>query len=82
MKRVSFRVTILLAPVSLIIFMMVNSRVPTGLQAQQPERALGGVSNEERLAKVSGLILSGLEQRNIPSVSIAVARMGRIIWEQ
>ncbi len=82
MKRASFGVAILLALVSVVIFIMVIGRVPAGLQAQQPEPALGGVSSDERLAKVSELISSGLEQRNIPSFSIAVARKGRVIWEQ
>ena len=82
MKRASFGMAILIAVVSAVIFMMVIGRVPAGLQAQQPGPALGGVSGDEQWAKVSELISSGLEQRNIPSVSIAVARKGRVIWEQ
>ncbi len=82
MKRVCFGVAILLALVSVAIFMMVIGRVPADLQAQQPGTALGGASSDERWAKVSELISSGLEQRNIPSVSIAVSRKGRVIWEQ
>jgi len=82
MKRASFGVAFMLALVSVVIFMMVVGRVPAGLQAQQPGPAPGGASSDERFEKVSELISSGLEQRNIPSVSIAVARKGRVIWEQ
>lgn len=39
-------------------------------------------SNQEQFAKVIALISSGLEEKNIPSVSIAVAHKGRVIWEQ
>lgn len=80
MKRASFDVAILMALVSVVIFMMVIGRVPAGLQAQQPGPVLGGVSSEERWAKLSELISSGVEQRNIPSVSIAAARKGPVIW--
>jgi hypothetical protein len=69
----------LLAVVSLAIFMMVIGRVPASLQAQQPVSTPGGASSDERFAKVSELISSGLEQRNIHSVSIAAARKGRVI---
>jgi len=82
MKRICFVVAILLAIVSAAVFMMVIGRVPASLRAQQPGTALGGVSRDERWAKVSELILSGLGQRNIPSVSISAARKGRVIWEQ
>jgi CubicO group peptidase (beta-lactamase class C family) len=72
----------LITAVSVVIFIMIIGRVPAGLRAQQPEPAPGGASTDERWAKVSELISSGLEQRNIPSVSIAAARKGRVIWEQ
>ena len=65
-----------------ITWRLVVGRVPAGLQAQQPGPAPGAASSDKRFAKVSELISSGLEQRNIPSVSIAVARKGRVIWEQ
>jgi len=82
MKRASFGVATLSALVFVVIFMMAIGRVPAGLQTQQPGSALGGVSSDERLAKAGELISSGLEQRNIPSVSIAVSRKGLVIWEQ
>jgi CubicO group peptidase (beta-lactamase class C family) len=82
MKRSAFRLAILLAPVSLVILMMVNGHVLACFQAQRPEPAVGRLSSDERWGKVSELILSALEQRKIPSVSIAVARKGRVIWEQ
>jgi len=53
---------ILVAVVSSAIFMVVIGRVPAGLQAQQPGPGPGGASNDERFAKVSELISSGLEQ--------------------
>jgi CubicO group peptidase (beta-lactamase class C family) len=37
---------------------------------------------DEQWARIGVLISSGLEQRNIPSVSIAIARKGRVIREQ
>ena len=61
---------------------MVASRVPAGPQAQPSVPSPGSASFDERFEKVSELISSGLEQRNIPSISIAVARKGRVIWEQ
>jgi len=39
-------------------------------------------SNQEQFGKVIALISSGLEEKNIPSVSIAVAHKGQVIWEQ
>jgi len=82
MKRGYFGAVILIAVVFAAISMMVSARVPAGLRAQQSGPALTGASSDERWAKVSEMISSGLEQRNIPSVSISVARKGRIIWEQ
>ena len=70
----------ILAALVSVILLLAGGRVPAGLQAQGP--ALGGASSDERLAKVGELISSELERRNIPSVSIAVARKGLVIWEQ
>ncbi len=72
---------IVMAVASVVIFIILIFRVPTGVQAQLHGPA-GGESSDERWARVSELISSGLEQRNIPSVSIAVACEGRVIWEQ
>ena len=82
MTRGYFGAVILIAVVFAAVFIMVGGRVPAGLRAQQSGPALTGASSDERWAKVSELISSGLEQRNIPSISIAVARKGRIIREQ
>ena len=53
-------------------------RTPGSAVGTRPTSASG----DEPWAKVSKLISSGLEQRNIPSVSIAVARKGQVIWER
>jgi CubicO group peptidase (beta-lactamase class C family) len=83
MKRASLGTTMLLAIIfTVAIFMMGIAPVPAGLQAQQEGGALGRASSDGRFAKVSELIMSGLEQRNIPSVSIAVSRKGRLVWGQ
>lgn len=82
MKRAFCGIVILPVLVSLIAFMMVIGPVPAGPQAQHPGSVQGGASSNKRLAELGELILSGLEQRNIPSVSIAAARKGRVIWEQ
>ena len=37
---------------------------------------------DERFAHVSQTIRMGLEERGVPSVSIAVARAGEVVWEQ
>jgi CubicO group peptidase (beta-lactamase class C family) len=71
-----------MAVISAVILMMGLARVAAALQAQKPGSALGGASSDYRFAKVGDLISSALEQRNIPSVSIAAARKGRVIWEQ
>jgi CubicO group peptidase (beta-lactamase class C family) len=39
-------------------------------------------SSDGQWTRVIDLVNSGLEQNNIPSVSIAVARKGQVIWEQ
>jgi CubicO group peptidase (beta-lactamase class C family) len=83
MKRASLGSTMLLAIIfTVAIFMMGIGRVPAGLQAQLEGGALGRASSDGRFAKVRELISSGLEQRNIPSVSIAVSQKGRLVWEQ
>ncbi len=63
---------------------MVMGRVPAGLKSQQAGPAIADAQapTDARFAKVGELISSALTQRNIPSVSIAAARKGRVIWEQ
>ncbi|HVP50158.1 MAG TPA: serine hydrolase domain-containing protein [Candidatus Bathyarchaeia archaeon] len=82
MKRRSFSLALPIAFASAVVLASVIGSVPAGLRAQQPGPGIGGVSNDERWTKVGELISSGLEQRNIPSVSIAASRRGRVIWEQ
>jgi len=39
-------------------------------------------SSPERFAKVRGMILEAVEKRGVPSISIAAAENGRIVWEE
>jgi len=55
---------------------------PDGFRAQQPEPVVEDTSSDERFANVRKLVSYGLQERNIPSVSIAVAHKGHVIWEQ
>lgn len=55
---------------------------PEGFRAQQPEPVVGDTSDDGRFANVDKLVSKGLHERDIPSVSIAVAHKGHVIWEQ
>lgn len=82
MKRNPFGVLIPIAVISAGIFIVGARRVPISLGAKQLDSDIGIASSDGRFTKVSALISSGLEKRNLPSVSIAVARKGRVIWER
>ncbi len=82
MKPTSLGLTIVAISFSASVLLTAIGRAPGGLRAQQQVAAFGGLSGDESFAKVCALISSGLEQRKIPSVSIAVARKGRVIWER
>ncbi len=73
---------LLIAFICLGTFVQFVSPVPKNLRAQQPEPVPGGMPGDEGFSKVSARISSVVEQGNVPSVSIAVARKGRIIWER
>lgn len=82
MKRPTSKLTILPALGCCVVFLTGIGCGADGFQAQQPGSFTGDSSSGEQFAKVDELITSGIEERNIPSLSIAVARKGRVIWEQ
>jgi len=55
---------------------------PDGFRAQQPDPVAEAASSDDRFANVHRLVSNGRQERNIPSVSIAVAHKGHVIWEQ
>jgi CubicO group peptidase (beta-lactamase class C family) len=65
-----------------IFLMLVLAGVPFVGQAQRPEPAVSNASADKRFAQVAEMIKSGLEQRKLPSVSIAASQNGRVIWEE
>ena len=82
MKRKCNRTANSLALVTCVIALAGIGCRPSGHRTQQPEPLPDDASSIEQFAKVHELISSGLQERNIPSVSIAVARKGHVIWEQ
>lgn len=83
MNRASLRAIILIAVIfTSAVFKTGVGRAPAALHARPAGGALGRASSDARFAKVGELIASELGQRNIPSVSIAVSRKGRVVWEQ
>jgi CubicO group peptidase (beta-lactamase class C family) len=82
MIRCRFGVAVKTTLVSALIFLMISGRVPAGPRARKSALVPPDGPAADQWAKISALILSGLEQRNIPSVSIAVARKGTVIWER
>jgi CubicO group peptidase (beta-lactamase class C family) len=64
------------------IFTNAIGHTPERLDARKPGPAPLSASSDERFVKVRQVISSGLEARNVPSVSIAAAQKGRVIWEE
>ena len=82
MKRKCNRTANSLALVTCVIALAGIGCGPSDHQTQQPEPFPDDASNIEQFAKVQEFISTGLQERNIPSVSIAVARKGHVVWEQ
>ena len=82
MKRTSVGPAALAVSASLCIFLAAIVRAPAGFRTHPLRSDAFPMPADERFAKVEALVSSGLAQRNIPSVSIAVARRGRVIWER
>jgi CubicO group peptidase (beta-lactamase class C family) len=82
MKRGYSAAAALLAVLPIIVFLAGTGRVPAGLRGQTPGSADDGVILNSRFSAVADLIASGLDKKNIPSVSIAVAHKGRVVWRQ
>jgi CubicO group peptidase (beta-lactamase class C family) len=70
------------ALVSAAILVGAAGGISAAAPAQLPGHDAGALPSGERWAEVSERIVSGLGQRNIPSVSIAVSRHGRVVWER
>lgn len=82
MKRTALGLTILLALVFLFVLLPAIGCFPSSRHAQQTESFPVEPASEERFAEIGRLISRGLEERNVPSVSIAVAHKGRVVWER
>jgi len=82
MKRKCYRTANSMVLVTCVIALAGIGCRPSDHRTQQPETRPDDASSTEQFAKVQELISSGLQERNIPSVSIAVARKGHVIWEQ
>jgi CubicO group peptidase (beta-lactamase class C family) len=72
----------LLAALPIAVIMAGAGRVAAGPHAQPMGAGEGGTVANSRFSAVADLIASGLEKRNVPSVSISVARKGRVVWQQ
>jgi CubicO group peptidase (beta-lactamase class C family) len=66
---------------AIAFFLAVGCLAPS-VWAEKASVARDAASSDGPWAKVIARVNSGLEQRNVPSVSIAVARGGRIVWER
>ncbi len=56
--------------------------VPSALEAQGTPRVRRAAPVQDRFEGVRALIRQALEEHGLPSVSVAVAKDGRIIWEE
>jgi CubicO group peptidase (beta-lactamase class C family) len=63
--------------VLLVGFMIAPAGLGLGLSQE-----LAPAPSPERFAKVRGMILAAVEKRGVPSISIAVAEDGRVVWEE
>jgi len=82
MKRGYPALAALLIGVSTFILITGSGFVPVGLQGQPLGSGDDSTFRDGRFSAIGDLIASGLDQRNIPSVSIAVAHKGHVIWQQ
>lgn len=82
MTRKCHRTVNVLALVTCVIAVAGIGCRPSGHRARQSESYPNDASSTERFAEVLELISTALQERNIPSVSVAVARKGHVIWEQ
>lgn len=82
MKRGYSATAALLAAVHIIVLITGTGCVPAGPRGQPLGSAGGSTIIDGRFSTIIDLIASGLDKRNVPSVSIAVAHKGQVIWQQ
>ncbi len=82
MRRGHSAAAALLAAVPVIVLIAGAGSVRVSRPGQPPGSAEGGTIVNTRFSAIGDLIASGLDKRKVPSVSIAVAYKGRVIWQQ